>query len=145
MKFILINETIQQNCINHLLNVPLDGKTECVFQDVDTTRSGAQNRLMWGAWYPVICEYTGYTKDELHELVKAKFFGVKEMVTKDRNGKKIVLHVPNGSTASLPVYKKEEDKPCMTKFLEFIELLAHELGLNLPYPDDYKFAMTGKR
>lgn len=36
-------------------------------------RSDQQNRYYWGAYLPILSSETGHTKDELHELFKAKF------------------------------------------------------------------------
>ena len=135
MRFILIDELRQQNCINHLLNIALDGKTEVVFRDAKSKRSLDQNALMW-KYYEYISDYTGYTSDELHEMMKAKVFGIKELKTKDLSGNPITLHIPDGSTAKLDVKR-------MTDFIRAIELLAVDIGVSLPIPDYYNNAMKG--
>jgi|GEM_PF-2533438 len=144
MRFILIDELRQQNCINHLLNIALDGKTEVVFRDYKSNRSIQQNNLMW-AYYDVLGDFIGLVPEDMHEMVKAKVFGVRELITKDLNGKKIKLHVPNRTTTTLKVFDKNPEVMCMTKFLQAIEMLASELGVRLPRPDDYKYILTGKR
>lgn len=53
-------------------------------------RSNPQNRYYWGICIRLLCEHTGYTPDDMHEIVKHKFLkktvwlqhnveGVKEM------------------------------------------------------------------
>lgn len=37
------------------------------------TRSINQNKYMWGVVYHYLSDYTGYTLDEIHELMKHKF------------------------------------------------------------------------
>ena len=92
---------------------------------------------MW-LWYGVICEHIGHEPDDLHEIMKGKVFGLKRLKGKDSDGNVFTLNVPNNSTSKLNV---EE----MTEFLLAVEMLAGELGVLLPYPDDYKLAITGKK
>lgn len=129
MKFILKNETVQQNCINHLLHVSLDGKTEVVFREHKSKRSLNQNALLW-KYYEIIGNEIGYVPEDLHEMMKAKIFGTKELKTKTLNGKPVTLNVPNGTTTKL-------DTKQMTEFLEAVEMLAGELGIVLPSPAYY--------
>lgn len=136
MRFILIDEKRLENCIDYLSKVHLDGKTEVVFQAYKSSRSLAQNRLLW-MWYGVISEYTGHDPEELHEMTKAKYFGLKKLKTKDANGNIINLSVPNGGTSKLSV----DD---MARFLQAIEVLAFSLDMVLPRPDDYYLAMKGR-
>ena len=42
-------------------------------------RSNNQNRYYWGVIIPILSKETGYTKDEVHELLKAMF--ISEMVS----------------------------------------------------------------
>lgn len=141
--FLIKDEDIRNDCLLFINDLPSDVIYEVTIQPYKSTRSQAQNRLMWGAWYPVICDYTGYTKEELHEIIKAKFFGVKEVVTRDLQGNKMTIHLPNGSTTKLKVHDPDPDTPCMVKYLQLIETLASDLGLTLPFPNEYSYAMTG--
>lgn len=143
MKYILIDELRQQNCISHLLNVELNGKTEVVFRDYKSVRSIQQNRLMWD-YYAQLGDFIGLVPEDMHEMMKAKIFGMRELKTKDMDGKPMTLHVPDGTTTKLKTYDKRHEVMCMTKFLQAIEMLAGELGVNLKRPDDYKMIMERK-
>jgi hypothetical protein len=109
--------------------VPLDGKTEVVFRAHKSKRSLNQNNLLW-EYYTIIGNEIGYVPEDLHEMVKAKIFGTKELKTKTLDGKPVTLTVPNGTTTKL-------DTKQMTEFLEAVEMLAGELGIVLPSPAYY--------
>ena len=129
VKFILKSPAVQKNCIDHLLKYQLNGDIEVVFKKHKSTRSLNQNALMW-KWYEVIGNDLGYDPEDLHEMVKAKVFGTKELKTKSLEGESVVLTVPNGSTTKL-------DTKGMTGFLEAIEMLAGDLNIVLPHPSYY--------
>lgn len=129
MKFTLTNSNVQQNCINHLLHVHLDGKTEVVFREHKSQRSLNQNALLW-KWYTIIGNEIGYDAEDLHEMMKAKIFGTKKLKTKTLDGKPVTLTVPNGTTTKL-------DTKQMSEFIEAVEMLAGELGIVLPSPAYY--------
>lgn len=50
-----------------------DCELEIVVERKHATRSVAQNRLYWGVYCAVLSEHTGYTPEEIHEYLKARF------------------------------------------------------------------------
>ena len=50
-------------------------------------RSNPQNRLYW-AWVRILSRHFGYTDEDLHEILKAEFLGLKEI---EYNGKKMMI------------------------------------------------------
>ena len=42
-------------------------------------RSDRQNRYWWGVVIPLLAEHCGYTDDEMHEALKAKFLGTEDL------------------------------------------------------------------
>jgi len=83
-------------------------------------RSHDQNAYWWSVVVPLIAEHTGYTRDEAHEALKAKFLGQEDM----SHG---LIRI--GSTAKLNT-------------LDFADLVdrvvlwaAEELGVIIPLPD----------
>ena len=42
-------------------------------------RSGRQNRYWWGVLVPALADHTGYSKDEMHEALKAKFLSTEDL------------------------------------------------------------------
>jgi hypothetical protein len=90
-------------------------------------RSEQQNGYYWSVVIPLMAEHCGYTRDEMHEAIKAKFLGQEDQ-------SRGLLRI--GSTARLNT-------------LEFADLVdrvilwaAHELGVIIPAPDP-KWRETG--
>lgn len=103
-------------------------------------RSQAQNRLMW-MWYGVIAKDLGMTPEELHEVMKARVLGFVEVdIPRALKGDK-----PMASRIAIPRSTTSLNSGEMTNYLEAIDALARELGIILPHPDDYRFAMYGER
>ena len=42
-------------------------------------RSRAQNAFWWSVVVPTLAEHTGYSKDEMHEALKAKFLSTEDL------------------------------------------------------------------
>ena len=83
-------------------------------------RSTKQNAFWWGVVIPILAEHTGYTHDEMHEALKAKFLGREDL-------ERGLIRI--GSTAKLST-------------AEFVELTdrvmlwaAEELGVVIPQPE----------
>lgn len=59
------------------MEAALKGRRDCelevVIERKHATRSLAQNRLYFGVYCKVLSEHTGYTVEEIHEALKAKF------------------------------------------------------------------------
>lgn len=64
------------------------------------TRSLQANAYYWGVIVDVLSEYTGYTPDEMHEFLKAKFIP-KKVAVQDGNGEIQDEIVIGGSTAKM--------------------------------------------
>lgn len=77
-----------------------DGEVLVRIAHVKATRSEQQNRWYWGVIVASIAEYTGYTADETHEILKAKFIP-KQIAVCDGNGEVVDGFVIGGSTAKL--------------------------------------------
>lgn len=91
------------------------------------SRSNSQNRLLW-MWYKPIADHLGYTPEELHEEIKVRFIGVER---KTVYGMEIIM----------PKSTQDLDTEAFTKLLDQVLALATELGITLPQPDDYNYAM----
>lgn len=85
-------------------------------------RSNEQNRYYWGVVVELISEHTGYTKDEVHEILKALFLSRPIEI----GGKEVLI---SKSTASLNTKEMEE-------YLEGIRVWAvDKVGLSIPEPE----------
>ena len=52
----------------------------CKFQWTSTIRSNPQNRWYWGVCIDLISEHTGFTPEEVHEILKHKFLTPKSLM-----------------------------------------------------------------
>lgn len=94
-------------------------------------RSKSQNNLLW-MWYAVIANDIGETPEHLHEAMKARILGFEQ---------KTIL----GKELTIPKSTTKLNSKEMTHFLEAVEALAKSLNINLPVPDDYRYAMYGEK
>lgn len=92
------------------------------------TRSVQQNRWYWGVIVEVLAEHTGYTPDEIHEVLKAKFLP-KRIAIADGNGEVRGEFVIGGTTTRL-------DKVEFGEYCEAIrQWAADSLSLVIPDPE----------
>jgi hypothetical protein len=137
MLYLLIDEQRRKNCLEHIAGLGLNRTHAVEIKEYRKNRSTAQNRTMW-MWLNAMAPELGYSADDLHEVLKQRFLGLEEKkVSISRNGVVMrELMVRPKSTASLTVGE-------FSDYLRQVEALAIQMGLRLPYPDDFKFAMTG--
>jgi hypothetical protein len=91
-------------------------------------RSQQQNRWYWGVIVELIADHTGYTPDEIHEILKAKFVP-KKLAISDGNGEIVGEFVIGSSTTKL-------DKNAFGEYCEAIRRwAASDLGVVIPDPD----------
>lgn len=64
------------------------------------TRSLPANAYYWACVVGTLAEHTGYTPDEMHEVLKAKFLP-KTLAVQDKNGEIVGEFVIGGSTVKL--------------------------------------------
>lgn len=81
-------------------------------------RSNPQNRLYW-AWVRILSRHFGYSDEELHEILKAKFLGVETTTF-------------GGETYTIPRSSKRLSKEDFTSYLEKVMALGMQEGINLP-------------
>ncbi len=92
------------------------------------TRSQQQNRWYWGVVVEMLSDHTGYTPDEIHDVLKAKFLP-KRLAVSDGNGEIRGEFVIGGSSRQL-------DKNEFAEFCESVRRWAAEdLGVVIPDPE----------
>ncbi len=84
------------------------------------SRTLAQNRFYHGVVIPILAGHTGYSADEMHEALKLKF-----LLDKERNDALPTVR----STTSLTTQEFME-------YIEAIRLLAAEMGVYVPEPNE---------
>lgn len=105
--------------INREINAMKDGVYEISIKPKKNNRSVQQNRYMWGVVYKLIAEHTGYTVDEIHQLMKDRFLSY------ERND--VTFH---GRTSKLKTSEFEV-------YLENIRrFAAMDLGIHIPDPNE---------
>ncbi len=95
------------------------------------SRSSQQNRYYWAVVLPPIADYTGYTVDETHEVLKQMFLP-KQVAVCDGNGEVVGAFVIGGSTTRLT-------RAAFTEYLERIREFARE-RLSVEIPDAHEVA-----
>jgi len=115
---------IETMVVSHLNELPEDDNAIIEIKQNLDSRSTKQNRLYW-QWIKVMTE-TGYTKDEMHSILRDKFLGYDEVTTKTN-----VIRVLR-STTDLKVGEFKD-------YLEQIDIFASEYGIVLPRPEDLYF------
>ncbi len=101
-----------------------DGAVRVTVERVHATRSLQQSRFYWGVVVELLSDHTGYTPDEIHELLKAKFIPKKLAVT-DGNGEIVGEFVIGGTTTKL-------NKIEFGEYMESIRQWAAEIGVVIP-------------
>lgn len=127
MYFILDNDKRKQNAIEYISSLKADEKYGVEVKLHKKNRSLAQNRTMW-LWLDLIADYMGESANDLHDLFKVRFLGYEDVTIAGEEVRRIK------STTGL---KPSE----FSKYMSQIELVARELNIILPYPDDFKESM----
>jgi hypothetical protein len=96
-------------------------RVEVLLRRERRSRSLAQNRYWWSMVVPIFSEYTGYEKDEAHDVLKMLFLKTERVLPTGE-----IVEAP-GSTAALST----------AEFSELVERVARwmaERGVYLPPP-----------
>ena len=125
--FILLDDMRRDNALAYIRALNLGKKYSVEVKEYRKNRSNSQNRLYW-SWVNLIAKDTGYEPDELHETFKQRFLGTEERVV---FGKPVKIAK---STAKINTQE-------FTAYLDRIEQTALAMGMRLPHPDDYSYAM----
>lgn len=128
MIFNIIDKDRKDNCISCIKKLKEGDKWEVVIQERKNKRRLSQNRLYW-MWIPYLADHFGYTKDQMHDELKYAFIGEE---TWTNNKGKIRTRPISTTTLSVEEY---------VHYLNKIDLLARKFQIQLPQPDDYRFAM----
>lgn len=107
-------------------------------EPVKDERTVSQNAYLFGVCYPLMSEYSGYEKSELHEYLLGEFYGwVDKRVPKKPSNPTGKESIPRRTTT-----KNEKGKRAVlskTEFAEFVGFVqrfaAEKLMLVIPDPD----------
>lgn len=101
---------------------------EIVVRRLQATRSGQANRYYWGVVIAALSAHTGYTPDELHELLKMRFLP-KRLTMAKGNGEIHGEYVLGGSTRKMTVSE-------FFAYVEQVRQFAAELDCYTPDPNE---------
>ena len=100
-----------------------------ILERLNATRSPRANRAHWAVTMQALSDHTGYTPEECHEIVKAKFLAKKYLLPDARTGEVVEELVIGTSSTRL-------DSVQWSEFQRNIRLWALEdLGVVIPEPD----------
>ena len=128
-----LRDRVRANARAFIDRLPVTKSWRIEIKELRKDRSSAQNNALWGVAYPVLSEATGYTPDELHEVLCRKFFGtvgvevLGETVTRPR---RTTTHDENGKRDVI-------DTVTFAQFYERAQQLGAELGIDIPDPDPF--------
>jgi len=116
-------DQVKANLIAYIQSLPVDKAWRIEIDLLRKKRSLPQNSLMWD-WYTAIGNEIGYTKDEMHDVLREKFLpwheveicGIKRKVLTSTSD-------PSFTTAMMAEYLDHIDR-----------FAAQELGILLPHP-----------
>ena len=110
-----------------------DGELLITIERAHATRSLAANAYYWAVIVHILSEHTGYSPDDMHAILKAKFLP-KKLAVMDGNGVIVDELVIGGTTTTL-------NKIQFGDYLEAIRVwAATELGMEFPSPREYEGA-----
>lgn len=88
-------------------------------------RSNNQNRYYWGVVIEILSEHTGFTPEEIHEVLKAKFLRYTKML-------------PTSEEVNLSRSTKGLDTKEFEEYMEKVRMFAiQELDVEIPLPNEY--------
>lgn len=108
-----------------------DGEYTVTIERAHATRSLEQNALYWAGYVKPLSDYTGYTPNEMHEYLKARFLPAEQ-----RRTKRLLLH--NKETGEV-LDEFEIDLSTTTnlnkidfgEYMNAIAVFAHGLGVDV--------------
>lgn len=106
-----------------------DGEVRITIERAHATRSAQANRYYWGVVVELLAEHTGYTPDEIHDVLKAKFLP-KKLAVIDGNGEIKGEFVIGGSSARLNTIEFGE------YVMQIRQWALDDLGVAIPEPGD---------
>lgn len=141
-ELIVSNDMDRQRLVNFVQKMPLDKAKRIRIDDYDEGRSDAQNRLLW-KWNNEIQKHLAdhygqhASAEEWHDILVAKLCESEIRRVKLPTGEQ--YKVGRARTSKMGVKKMAE---YLTKLDHYC---AESLGLLLPHPDDFQYAVYGKR
>lgn len=113
---------------NFMSCLEIGKKIEVSYGPLLKNRSDRENRYYWGVVIDILSDYTGFSPEDMHEILKHKFLRKSVWVTNPENGTIEEIQITQ-STASLTTVKFEE-------YLSKIREWAATLNCRIPLPNE---------
>ena len=133
MKYIIKSDEIKNNCIKEILDLPAEPVMLVIIEPYKKKRSIDSNSLYW-KWVDIISKDTGYTKDELHDMLRSKFLPIIEREVKLKGNVQQLREL----TSTAKLNSKE-----FSEYMTEIEMLAISLDIRLCYPEELIYTLKG--
>jgi hypothetical protein len=104
----------------------------CGYSPSGKSRSNPQNRYYWGCVVQILSDETGYTKDEVHDIIKRKFLTEKRLYQGGKPNFKLQELEFSKSTTELDTKEWEN---LMSQIREWASM---ELGIYIQNPGECK-------
>jgi hypothetical protein len=127
MRFIIKNNQVLENCINAIREIKIEDNMAVEIKPYVSKRSVDANALYW-MWIAVVAEYTGYTKDEMHDVMRARYLPIK---SREIDG---IILTELTSTTTLNTKQ-------FSDYMREIEVFAVENDIKLPYPEELIYSI----
>ncbi len=128
LKFIKLEFETPHLVWSFVQNLEIGKKIEISYGPIKKQRSNLENRYYWGVVIDIIADHTGFSPDEIHEILKHKF--LRKQVWLSKEGGVAEGFDITKSTAELSTVEFE-------KYLSEIRQWASmELGCYIPLPNE---------
>jgi hypothetical protein len=124
--------------VEALEDLPLDHAWKVEIIEAKSERSLKQNKALFGLAYPLICDVTGYEKEDIHEELLKRHFGVKlKKVPRCRDYPEGLREVPLRTTTTDEHGRRSVlGKIAFAEFFAFVQRFgAEHLNVIIPDPD----------
>lgn len=140
-ELVIKNDFDKRSLINIITSLDVSEPKKVLIEDIKTSRSAAQNRLLWlwnGEFQRFMAEHHGQiaSADEWHDVLVEKLCPVQVAEVKLPSGESFKT-----GRARTSKFKTNE----MTDYLERLDAYCAGLGLLLPHPADLMLAIYGRR
>lgn len=134
-KFFLTNDTnrsqVAINCLRFIQSLDEGKQWKVEITQYRRSRSNDQNAALFGVAYPPLIEYTGYTKDEIHEWMCCDFFGTREYEINGVPHSRPMRTTTRDETGKINVL----DWLTFSQFYANVQRVGSEAGVHVPDPD----------
>jgi len=129
-------DRILENCVRELLASDPKTAIEVSIKPYKQTRSDEQNAALWGVAYPPLVAHTGFTADEIHEVMCMGYFGRTAKLVMNTATIRPLRTTTTNQDGEREVLSASE----FSAFYAYVQRRGAEIGLDIPDPDPMRGA-----